>query len=174
MTNHTTKSKPIKLIITGYARHGKDTVCESIVNIMGWSFESSSHILLNEVIYPVLQPKYGYSSPDEAFDDRVNHREEWFNLLKEYNTPDASKLGTLIFSKHNIYCGLRNRDELLAMKEKGLYDSLVWVDAASRLPPEPATSMTIHASDADYIIDNNNTLLNLQHNIYKFVHGVLK
>ena len=157
----------MKLIVTGYAQHGKDTVCEILRDKYGFSFESSSRILLDEVIFPVLAPKYGYASKDECFADRINHRQEWFDLLVAYNTPNSSRLGALIFSKYDIYCGLRNRNELLAMKEAGLFDYLVWVDAKERTrTTEPSTSMTIIPElDADFVLDNNGSKTELVGNI---------
>lgn len=154
-------SKP-KLIITGYARHGKDTLCEILRDRHGFSFESSSQIANEEVIYPVLAPKYGYNSLEECYADRVNHRDEWFNLICEYNKPDLARLGRKIFEKYDIYCGLRNRYELTAMKIGWMYNFVIWVDAEERLQTvEDSSSMTIKRSDADIVIKNNGDLNDL-------------
>ena len=121
------KQRKFNLIVTGLAGHGKDTVCEILRDRYGYSFESSSRILLKEVIFPSLKDKYGYANEDECYQDRVNHRAEWFELLKDYNKDDKARLGKLIFSQFNIYCGLRNIDELEALLEEGVVDFVMWV-----------------------------------------------
>jgi len=154
-------NKP-KLVITGYARHGKDTLCEILRDKHGFSFESSSQIANEAIIYPILAPKYGYSSFEECYADRVNHRDEWFNLIHKYNKADLTKLGRRIFEKHDIYCGLRNKYELIAMKLARLCNFVVWVDAGERLQTvEDSSSMTLNPQYADIIIKNNGDLNDL-------------
>lgn len=160
----------MNLVITGLARHGKDTVCEHLQKVYGFTFESSSRILLSEVIYPVLKEKYNYSTEAECYNDRVNHRDEWFDLLCEYNKEDKARLGKLIFSKYSIYCGLRNKLELEALRAEGLVDKVIWVDAKDRLSvTEDSSSITITEEDADIIITNNSNLEDLYYNINKLV-----
>lgn len=151
-----------KIVITGYARHGKDTVCEILRDNHNYSFESSSHVLAEEVVYPYLAPIYGYNSIDECYADRVNHRKEWFDILVEYNTPDLTRLGRKIFEQYDIYCGLRNVHELHAMRLKGMYDLLIWVDAFDRVGTiEGSDSMSITPDYADIILFNNGSLYDL-------------
>lgn len=150
------------IIVIGLARHGKDTVCEILRDIYGFSFESSSRILLEEVVYPVLKDTYGYESMEECYADRHNHRQEWFNLLAAYNAEDKAKLGKLIFSKYDIYCGLRNRQELDALVSAGLVNHIIWVDAEQRLGiTEFSDSITITKDAANHVIDNNHSLFDL-------------
>lgn len=150
----------VSIIVTGYARHGKDTVCEFLTSYK-FKFRSSSEICNEKIVFPVLSEKYGYKTLEECFEDRVNHREEWFNLISEYNTPDAAKLAKDIFKENGIYCGLRNKKELIEIKNQELVDFIVWVDASKRLPPEDTSSMTITKEDCDIIIDNNGSKLEL-------------
>jgi len=156
-----------KLMIIGYAGHGKDTVCEILKDKYGFKFKSSSEVALHEVIYPALKDKYGYSSPEECFEDRVNHRAEWYELIKEYNKEDKTKLARLIYADNDIYCGIRSIEELEAVSNAGLYDYLVWVDAYPRTDVEPIDSCNIrmHATNFDFYIDNANTIEAMEHDI---------
>lgn len=162
-----------KYIITGHARSGKDTVCDILRLLTNLTFISSSYILLDEVIYPVLKDKYGYKTRDECYERRGEVRNEWFDLLVDYNKDDLARLGKLIFNKADIYCGLRNINELKAMRKiPGLIDKVIWVDASNRIPPEDISSCTITADDCDYILDNNivdNDLIQLHRNIKQMV-----
>lgn len=155
-----------KIIITGYARHGKDTVCDTLKKLYGYSFESSSQILAEEVVFPALKDKYGYETIEQCYEDRVNHRQEWFTLLADYNKHDLTKLGTKIFESYDIYCGLRNIHEYHAMRLKGMFDLLIWVDAFDRVKTtESSESMTLDSSFSDIIIRNNGTLKELDKNV---------
>lgn len=67
-----------------------------------------------------------------------------------------------------MYCGLRSKEELDAIRGQGLVDFVVWVDASHRLPAEPISSMKLSYQDADFIIDNNGTLADLARAVDRF------
>jgi hypothetical protein len=152
-------NKPLlerNIVIVGHGRHGKDTVAEILRDKIGLPFQSSSEACSELFIFDTLRDKYGYKTSAECYSDRHNHRKEWFNLICEFNSEDPTKLGRAMFKRNRIYVGIRNRNELLALRNAGLVDHVVWVDASDRLPPESNESMTITPFDADHIIDNNN------------------
>ena len=151
-----------KLLIVGHGRHGKDTVCEILRDKHGYSFESSSAFCSKLFIYDMLKKKYNYTSEEECYNDRHNHRAEWYNAICDYNYPDAAKLGREIFKAHDIYCGFRNKREFFAMKNTGVFDYAIWVDRGDHLPPESKDSMSIEPWMADYHIDNNGTVDDLE------------
>jgi hypothetical protein len=160
-----------KLLVIGHGRHGKDTVCEILRDKYGYSFESSSQFCSKLFIYDMLKEKYNYNSEEECYNDRHNHRAEWYNAICDYNVPDAAKLGREIFKAHDIYCGLRNKREFFAMQNTGVFDYAVWVDRSDYLPPESEDSMSLKPWMADYHIDNNGTLKDLEFwvdELYKF------
>jgi hypothetical protein len=157
----------MKIVVMGHARHGKDTVSNMLCKLRKLTFRSSSEILNEEIVFNALQHKYNYKSPAECFADRVNHREEWFNLIVEYNTPDLARLGKLIFAGYDIYCGIRNRNELLALKSTGIVDHIVWVERPG-FPPEDATSCTVTQADADFVIYNKGNLFQLRDSVEQF------
>lgn len=157
--------KKHKLLIVGYGRHGKDTVCELLKENWGFTFDSSSHFCARLFIFDMLKDKYGYKTFDECYEDRHNHRAEWFNLICDYNKDDPSRLGRAIFDEFDIYCGLRNKDEFVAMKNEGIFDYAIWVDRSEHQPPESSDSNTITASMCDFIIDNNESLFELELNV---------
>jgi len=157
----------MNLIIVGHARHGKDEVCKLLAKKTSLKFVSSSWFLCEKLIYPLM--KENYETPLDCFKDRVNHRGFWFDTICEYNLFDKARLCREIFEVADIYCGLRNIDELNAAKKEKLADHVIWVDALLRENPEPKTSMTIKESDADYVLDNNGTLQDLVFNINNMI-----
>lgn len=163
------RKKP-KLLVIGHGRHGKDTVCEILRDIYGYSFESSSKFCSKLFLFDKLKNKYEYLTEKECYEDRHNHRTEWYDEICAYNVPDAARLGKEIFKEHDIYCGLRNKKEYHAMKNCAVFDYVIWVDRTDHLPLEPSTSMSLEQWMADFTIDNNGSLIDLEFNIAQLMH----
>lgn len=161
-----------RVLVLGYARHGKDTVCERLRDVHGFRFTSSSAFCAERVVAPALdrlaarhlaadgrRNEFPYPGPymtlEEMFQDRTKHRAFWFDAIAAYNRPDGSRLAREIFAENDVYCGLRNLEEFEAAKEAGAFDVVVWVDASRRLPGEDESSCTVHYGLADVIVDNN-------------------
>jgi hypothetical protein len=147
-----------KLLVIGHARHGKDTVCELLRDYYGYSFVSSSEFVGRECIWDLMKPFY--SSFEEMYEDRSNHRELWANLISYYNMNDKSRTASgMLAQGKDIYCGMRRRDEYEAAAQ--LFDHVIWVDRSDYLPPEPKSSMELDELDANITIDNNGSLQDL-------------
>jgi hypothetical protein len=163
-----------KLLVIGHGRHGKDTVCEYLNKHMRFDFKSSSKFCSERFIFDMLKDKYGYADEQECYADRHAHRVEWYDAICAYNVPDPARLGREIFAAHDIYCGLRNKKEFHAMKNTGVFDYAIWVDRSDHLPLEPKDSMSLEQWMADYTIDNNGTIEELEFNINELMHMILK
>jgi len=155
----------MKLLIIGHGRHGKDTAAEHLRDNYGLTFKSSSMHCAENVVYPALKDQFGYTSVEECFADRSNHRSKWFDLISEYCSEDLARVGREIFEVSDIYCGLRNKREFHAIKNNGLIDFTIWVDRSDHLPLEPRSSMSLEPWMADFVIDNNGTIEQFHHNI---------
>ena len=160
-----------KLLIIGHARHGKDTVAEILRNQYGLSFASSSHYVADRCIWPTWGQER-YDSFEDMFEDRVNHRELWSNLINAYNTPDKARTGREMIRNLDLdmYVGMRNADEFQACQDKNIFDVVIWVDGSERHPPEDNPKMTMTKEMAGIIINNNGTLEELKTNIAELVH----
>jgi hypothetical protein len=161
----------VKLFVLGHARHGKDTVAEMIcANYEGLTFESSSHIAARDVVVPYLKEKgIVYNTVEDAYADRMNHRMDWYHAIKAYNTPNLRKLSHLIFDKHDIYVGIRDRDEFLAAKD--MSDLAIWVDAYGRIPADDPTCKIL-PEDADVIISNRGSLKELERRVVRLMDAL--
>ena len=155
----------MKILIIGYARHGKDTVAEYLRDHHGLTFKSSSMHTAKNAVFPALRGMYGYSTVEECFADRSNHRAEWYDLISKYCESDLARIGREIFQVSDIYCGLRNKREFHAIRNNGLVDATIWVDRSDWLPPEDKSSNTLEPWMANYIIDNNRGLNELYRNV---------
>lgn len=159
----------MKLMVVGHGRHGKDTVSEILRDHFGLTFQSSSQFCCDLFIFDELKDKYGYKTSKECYDDRHNHRSEWFDLICDYNKNDLARLGKALYEQYDVYCGLRNKHELGSLKRTGIIDAVIWVDRSKREPLESNKSMTITKDMADYCINNNGTLEELQVNVYNLM-----
>jgi len=162
-----------KLLVIGHGRHGKDTVCEILEQQYGFSFQSSSRFCSKLFIYNDLKDKYGYADEEECYNNRHAHRAEWYNFICNYNVPDAARLGRDIFKQHDIYCGLRNKKEFFAMQNTGVFDCAIWVDRSDHLLLENRSSMTLEQWMADFTIDNNGTLEELEFNVAQLMKHLI-
>lgn len=147
----------MNIVVFGHKRHGKDFACEFLQRQYGLTFKSSSEVACEKFIFEHLREKHGYQTSAECFEDRHNHRALWYNLIRDYNRHDRTRLGSDIFSKYNVYCGIRDKQEFDALRENGYFDLAIWIDAGDRLPPEDSDSMSLTRGDADIVIDNNGT-----------------
>lgn len=156
-----------KLLVIGYAGHGKDTVGE-LLRHYGFNPKGSSEFAAERIMMPYFESiGTKYPSVEECFADRVNHRPIWFRQIEDFNEGSnwSGLTQELLLAGHDTYLGMRSRQEFEA--SRAFFDWVVWVDASKRLPPEDASSNALKPSDADWIIDNNQTqnglLLQVKH-----------
>lgn len=156
----------MKFLIIGDGRHGKDTAATYLCEMLNLRMLSSSEFANERCVYPVLKDKYGYETPDECFQDRHQHRAEWKQLISEYCNP-PERLVEELLEHADVYVGLRDRLEYVAARN--LFDVVIWVDASDRLPPEDSNDLT--PEDADVIVNNNGTELDLYWAVHAFVQA---
>lgn len=165
---------PPKILVMGYARHGKDTAAEMLGRHRNLKFTSSSMFCAEHVIMPRFALKgFTYDSVADCFEDRVNHRGEWYQAIRDFNRPDASALGRAIFVEHDIYCGIRSKAEFNALKNTGVFDVAIWIDRSDHLDTEARQSCTVEPWMADFVVDNNGTLADLEFNLRQLMDEVL-
>lgn len=131
-----------KILLIGHARHGKDTVAQMISDETGIKFESSSMTAAKIFIYDELKEKYNYSSFEECYEDRMNHRKEWHELICGYNEKDPSRLTKDILSINDMYVGMRSDREFQECMKNNLFDLVVGVFDPNK-PLEPKDSFDI-------------------------------
>lgn len=111
-----------------------------------------------------MMPHFGakYASPEECYADRKEHRAEWYDAIRAYGGTDLALLGRDIFAKYEIYTGCRSDREYNQIKCEGLFHYGVWVDRSLHLEPEDESSNKMKPWMADYILDNNGSLEELE------------
>lgn len=143
-------------LILGHARHGKDHTAEELSRALAESygvcapFTSSSLFAAERVVLPVLGPRYGYKTAQEAYDDRMGHRDEWFDLIAGYCARDGSRLAREMKETGcAFYVGMRNPRELRACFDAGLFSHVVWVHQPGAPLEGPGSMGISYTSDVD-------------------------
>ena len=147
----------MKFLILGFAQSGKDTFADYIVKEYSLKFKSASMLIAEKIIMPRFPGRY--SSIDECYADRVNHRSVWAKLLEEYIDGDKTRFIREVFNESEIYCGLRSSTELIAAKKENLFDLSIWIDRNMCFEDKSSCDLTKHY--ADIIIENNGSLEDL-------------
>lgn len=146
-------------------RHGKTTVAEMVEEEYGLTHKDSSMACAEIFIYDELKSKYHYESFEECYSDRKQHRDEWFKMICDYNYPDKARLGKEIFSRANIYVGMRSDEELQECKKQNIIDLVIGVYREG-FPFEPKTSFDIDIwKECDVVIPNGGSLIELRKKI---------
>ena len=160
----------MKYLIIGHARHGKDTVAEMMNNLYGLTFKSSSLAAAEIFIFDILKDKYNYSTFIECYEDRVNHRAEWYELIEEYNKDDKARLAKEILKDSDIYVGMRSNAEIEECVRQGLFDKIIGV-FNYRKPSEDSSSFKIDMwKYADVVVPKVGTLQDLQNKVIKLIY----
>lgn len=150
------------ILILSNAREGKDTFAEMLAGYMGTTFTSSS-LAAADVILPMLRAAIGkdYTDALEAFNDRFEHRMIWKEAICLLNYIDKTALAKIIYSKCNMYVGLRDDLEYEACLYKGLFNTIFWVDASKRIKINDPTMKVKFDPTTMILIDNNQGLQEL-------------
>lgn len=160
----------MKILIIGHKNHGKTTAAKILTELLGLSYADSSVFCAERVVYPKLKQLYGYQCVEDCYNDRDNHRAEWYELIAATNAEDPTTLTRAILAENDIYCGLRNIREYEATWK--LYDMILWIDASDTKPLEPETSMTLTFDPKRMVkIDANGTDEDLRHNLIHALKG---
>ena len=145
----------MKLNINGYARHGKDTVADIFCEEAGLKKLSASHIIAEAVMRETNLGPYG--SIEDCYEDRVNHRADWYNFVRSKSIDNPRYLVDLCLEGGDIFVGHRATYEFEQTKQ--IFDATIWVDSSSRgLPKESITSCDLDYNNHDFIIDNGSSL----------------
>ena len=166
----TSKNLP-KLLICGLGEHGKDEATSYLCKTYGFNAESSSHAAARIFIYDTLKSTFNYKSVEKCFEDRRNHRELWDRLICLYNRTDKAALAKDIMKDNQIYCGMRDKEELYECLDTGVFDYAIWVDASERVDYiESSDSVNIDASMFKMHINNNGT----KEQLYAALDGLME
>jgi len=146
--------KPI-IAFCGYGRSGKDTGAEWFRDHTKLVFKGGCSWTARIYMAERLSKEMGrLVTPEEAYARRHEDRMKWYEYLNNYRCGAPSRLIRDCLNHSDIICGIRDRAELLAAREEGLLDLIIWVDR--EVPTDPTVTYT--ADDCDVIVRNHHSL----------------
>lgn len=138
-----------KFLILGHAQHGKDTVATYLATKKLKTVNAS--MLWANRVYKAL----GYDTALDCYNDRVNNRPLWGEMIALFCKDDKARLAKLVYEKFDVYCGCRRQNELNAVIE--VFNPIIlYVDASNRVELEPPSSYSISAPKQTIWLNNNN------------------
>ena len=148
-----------KVLILGHARHGKDTVGAMIAEHWKVPVQETSKWISENYMFRMLRGKYGYASHEECYEDRGNHRGEWYDLICMFNQHNPRRLAEAMLRDNDVYIGIRSTRELVAALP--LFEYTIFV-SNPRVEPEQNSSCDITQREmlscCDHHILNDGTL----------------
>jgi len=163
-----------KFLILGHKEHGKSTLAEIINKVVGLTHCDSSTAANELFIFKALKDKYGYKTLEECFLDRRSKRDEWFDMICEYNTPNKSRLAEYILLNNDMYAGMRSIEELRSCNQKGMFDLVIGIFDPNK-PLESETSFTIDIfKECDIIFWVNDCVDDLQKKVERLFSTIIK
>lgn len=139
----------MNIMVLGHGEHGKDSVGQLIEDHTGLQFCSSSVFAFEQAVYPSIG--HEYDSRESCYADRRNRRRDWHRLIAEWCVP-KNRLAVELLEKFDVYVGMRDAEEYKASYH--LFDLILWVDAAERLPYDESMKIEYDPATMTWI-DNN-------------------
>jgi hypothetical protein len=136
-----------KIALLGYGRSGKDTAGGFLGLFTPLRYVGSTSM----VLCPLIANSLGIPV-EQAWAERHKNRKYWYDWANAYREDDPTKLARRSLEYGDMVVGLRDKVELQACKEAGLFDLTIWV-ANCRVPYDPTVTFT--AEDCDVILENN-------------------
>jgi len=146
----------MKLNINGYAQHGKDTVADLFVERHGLKKIPASFLVAEDIIAEGIIGNY--HSVQECYEDRVNHRAEWYDFIREKARINPAYYVEKTLERGDMYVGHRGLFEFYETVH--MFDATIWVDASGRgYPKEDRSSCELAPYvPHDFYIDNGKTI----------------
>lgn len=119
----------LRIAICGHGQCGKNTVSEWFENrtILRYT-GSTSWYAAQEVFARMQELGIEYSSLEQCYEDRGTHRQIWADVIDQMHTEDKTILCRRCLEDQDVINGIRRRDELIASREAGLLDLIIWID----------------------------------------------
>ena len=162
-----------KIAILGYSGAGKDTMAELLRDWYGYAYTQATKFILENFLWSEFSLHSKYNTFEEAYEDRINCRQLWYDMICEINKKDPATIANTVYAESDIYCGIRSWKELEAAYDT--IDRIYWINCGERISVESGSN-EIHADllykdvkwrDKLVILQNHESIMKFKVNIYK-------
>jgi len=154
---------PKTVLFCGHGRAGKDTACEYLAQITTLRNAGTTSKYLCEYVAQKLglPVDVAYARRHESNEMRTF----WYNAGNELRGRDPTTLIRQALEHGEITGGVRDYQEIVAARDEGIIDIIVWVEN-NRVPPDPTVKFT--ERECDLVIVNNWDLPEFYRRIERF------
>lgn len=152
------------ILLVGHGRCGKDTACEYLAKITTLrNAGTTSKYLCREVAHRKgISEEEAYARRHESDEMRT----DWYNIGNEMREGGPTTLVRKALDRGEITGGVRAYDEIVACKDEGLFDIIIWIEN-NRVAIDPTVKFT--SKECDLVIENNWTLEEFYERLRRFV-----
>lgn len=136
-----------KLLIVGHGRAGKDLAGEYLESITGLKFAGTTSKFLTKYVAKELG-----RSEEDVYATRHRDRMLWKQIGDDIRKDDPSLLIRESLQHGEIVGGVRDIAEIIAARNEGLVDLIVWIENIW-VPVDPTVTFT--ERECDLVIQNN-------------------
>jgi len=158
----------MNLAICGPGRCGKDTAMQWLEEHTTLRCAGSTSEAAAPMVFDHIGRDHGYTSVQECWEDRHNHRELWAKLIWDYNKPFGIRLYHDMLKESDMLNGIRRAGELQALLERGMIDLVVWIHRD--VPDDPSLEMPMDV--ADVVIPNTGSLSDFYSKLERFAAAI--
>lgn len=153
-TNH-------KILLVGWGRCGKDCASAFLHEHCGLPATGSTSWAALPMMAKLL------NLPQQAaWEQRHNCRQVWKDALDDFRKNDPLLLINLALANGGVVVtGIRDKKELDAAKEAGLFHRILWIDRPG-IPRDP--TVTFEARDCTDYVKNDGSLERFHHNLIQW------
>lgn len=142
----------MKIAICGPGRVGKDVVAEYLSSRHKFVYAGSTSVVISREV----ARREGITF-EEAHAQRHDRRDDWFRIGNELRAIDKARLAREVLCDGDLCVGVRDYDEMAAVRDEELVDLAIWVDRP--VPFDPTLKYT--SALCDIILPNHGTLADL-------------
>lgn len=136
-----------KILLVGYGRCGKDTAGEYLAQVTPLRFAGTTSRYLAKYVAQKLG-----RSEEEVYATRHIDRMLWKQIGDEIRADDPSLLIRESLQHGEIGGGVRDIAEVIAAREEGLVDLIIWIENVW-VPVDPTVTFT--PRECDLVVQNN-------------------
>jgi hypothetical protein len=150
-------------MFVGHGRAGKDTACEHLARVTGLRNAGTTSKYLAEYVAAKLGLPAAEAYARRHESDAM--RTFWYEAGNELRQKGPTTLVRTALEHGPITGGVRDLAEVVAAREEGLVDIVVWV-SNPRVPADPTVKFT--SEQCDLVIENHWSLAEFHRRIERF------